>query len=147
MINVPTSESSVTVAVNNATINATSGNHLFFISGAANTFNLGGGIETITDSGSGGNTFNLPKASHGSAVFNAAALSNSDVFDLKAALAGTNWNGSASSLGSYLHTLGSGSNTELLVSSAATRHVSGTLLATFDNQTVNLSTILAHSVI
>jgi beta-glucanase (GH16 family) len=146
VINVPASEASVSVTVNNAMINATSGNHLFFISGNANTFNLSGGIESITDSGSGGNSFKLPAAGNGSAVFNAPVLTNGDVFDLKAALAATNWTGSSSSLGSYLHPVTSGANTELLVSTTAGGKGAGTLLATFDNQTVKLSTILAHSI-
>jgi sugar lactone lactonase YvrE len=146
VITVPASEASVSVAVISSTINATSGNHTFLISGHADTFNLSGGVETITDSGSGGNTFKLPAAGSGSAIFNAAVLSDGDVFNLAAALSGTSWTGSSSTLGSYLHTLQSGANTELLVSAKATRHGTGTLLATFDNEKLSLSTILSHSV-
>jgi hypothetical protein len=146
VITVPSSETSLTVAVNSATINASGGNHLFMISGDDNTFNLSGGIETVTDSGSGGNTFNLPAAGHGSAVFSATVLTIGDVFGLATALAATGWTGSSDSLHSYLHIEQSGANTELLVSANATRHASGTLLATFDNASVSLSAILAHSI-
>ncbi len=144
-VTVPATEASVSVAVISATINASSGNHSFIVSGHSDTFNLSGGVETITDNGSGANTFKLPAAGSGSAVFNAAVLSNADVFDLTTALSGTSWTGSASTLSSYLHTLQSGANAELLVSAAATRHGTGTLLATFDNSSASLTTILAHS--
>jgi hypothetical protein len=146
VITVPASQASATIAVNNATINATGGNHLFFISGNTDTFNPSGGTETITDSGTGGNTFNLPPAGNGSVVFTNPVFNNHDVFDLSATLAATGWNGSASSLGSYLHTKESDGNTELLVSTNASRHASRTLLATFDSQDVKLSTILTHSI-
>lgn len=142
-ITISASEANVSVAAISATINVTSGNHTFIISGHSDTFNLSGGVETITDRGSG-SMFRLPAAGHGSAIFNAAVLSNGDVFDLTSALDGTAWTGSASTLSSYLHTRQSDANTELLVSATATRHVAGTLLATFGGST-SLSTILAHS--
>jgi hypothetical protein len=144
VITVPSGQSDATVAVNNATINATGGDHLFFISGNNNTFNLGGGTETITDSGSG-NTFNLPAAGNGSLIANAAVLSNGDTFNLATALEATSWDGSASSLGSYLHTEQVGGNTALLVSDSASNSASGTVLATFGQANVSLATILAHS--
>jgi hypothetical protein len=146
VVDVAADQSSVTVTLSSASINATSGDHLFFISGHADTFNLSGGVETITDSGSGSNAFNLPAAGNGSAVFNAAVLTTGDVFDLAAALKGTAWNGSADTLGSYLHTTEVAGNAELLVSNAATTAASGTLLATFESSTASLSTILAHSI-
>ena len=69
------------------------------------TFNLSGGVETVTDGGTGGNTFNLPAAGNGSAIFNAAALTDGDVFGLKAALAATQWTGPPNTLSSFLHTV------------------------------------------
>jgi hypothetical protein len=145
VITVPATEASVTVALSSATINAASGNHLLFISGSSDSFNLSGGVETIQDSGSGGNTFDLPAAGNGSAVFNAAVLADADVFNLTAALAGTAWTGSASSLSSFLHVAHLNGDTELQVS-AVSAHRSGIVLATFDSSTVTLSTILSHSV-
>jgi hypothetical protein len=145
VVNVPSTQASTTIAVSNATINASGGNHIFFISGHGDTFNLGGGVETITDSGSGGNIFNLPATGSGSAVFNAAVLTDGDVFGLKAALAATQWTGTSNTLGSFLHTLQSGANTQLLVSAAPTSAATGTLLATFNSSNLSLSTILAHS--
>jgi beta-mannanase len=144
VITVPASQAGVTVSAIGATINATSGNHLFFISGHADTFNLSGGTETVTDSGSGSNMFRLPAAADGSAVFTTGVLSNADVLDLTAALKGTSWTGSASSLGSYLHVEQSGTNTELLVSASASG--SRTLLATFEASKALLATILSHSI-
>jgi hypothetical protein len=145
VVNVPGNEANVSVPVNNATINAGSGNHAFFISGNTNTFNLSGGKETITDNGSGGNTFSLPAAGNGKATFNAAVLNNGDTFDLSAALKATSWDGSADSVNSYLHTRHMGGNTQLFVSSSASNWHGGTLLATFDNTHASLSTVLSHS--
>jgi hypothetical protein len=144
VIHVPAHKVHFSVAATSAIINATRGNHLFFISGSNDTFNLGGGAETITDSGEGGNTFNLPAAGNGSAVFNAAVLTDGDVFNLKAALAETAWTGSPSTLSSFLHTEQVGANTELLVSEQSGG--TGVLLATFKDSTASLSTILDHSV-
>jgi parallel beta-helix repeat protein len=146
VITVPTSQASVAVTVSSATINALSGSHTFLVSGASDTFSFAGGTETVTDSGTGGNTFNLPAAGNGSAIFNAAALTDGDVFNLTTALDNTAWNGSASSLRSYLHTVSINGNTELLVSAHSSRHGgTGTLLATFDNTNASLTTILSHS--
>ena len=146
VVAVAASQSSVTVTLSSATINAASGNHLFFISGHADSFNLAGGVETITDSGTGGNTFKLPAAGSGSAVFNAAVLTDADVFDLTAALKGTSWTGSASTLSSYLHSAEVSGNAELLVSATATTKATGTLLATFDSSNATLTTMLAHAI-
>ncbi len=145
VITVPASTTYVTIAVTTETIDATAGNHMVLISGNHDSFNLSRGVETIVDNGGGGNIFHLPAAGMGSAAFNASALTKGDVFDLKTVLAATQWNGSTRALGSYLHTVGSGANTELLVSTAASRSASATLVATFDNQHVGLSTILAHA--
>lgn len=146
IITVPSTQTRDAITVSNATINASGGNHLFFISGNTDTFNLKGGVETITDNGSGGNTFNLPAAGQGSYVFTNSVLANADTLDLTTALAATKWNGSASSLGSYLHVKQANGNTELLVSATSGRHAARTLLATFDNQSASLSKILAHSI-
>ena len=145
VVSVPASEASVPVGFINGTVNVSSGDHLFFISGHADTFNLSGGSETITDGGSGLNTFNLPAAGNGSAIFNAAALTDGDLFGLKTALAATKWTGSTSTLSSFLHTAPVGATTELLVSTTPAGSGTGTLLATFATSNVSLSTILAHS--
>jgi hypothetical protein len=141
---VPPSLATVPVSVISGVISASSGNHTFLITGHADTFNLSGGVETITDSGSGGNTFNLPAAGNGSAIFNAATLANADVLGLQTALAATQWTGSAGTLSSFLHTAQSAGNTQLLVSRTASG--STTLLATFNTPNVSLSTILAHAI-
>jgi hypothetical protein len=132
--------------VNNATIDATGGNHMVLISGNTDTFNLSGGTEQITDSGTGGNTFRLPTAGNGSLHFTNPVLNSNDVFDLSSTLAGTGWDGSAGSLGSYLHTKYRGGNTDLFASTSASKQASGTLVAAFNNQDVKLSTILMHSI-
>jgi hypothetical protein len=140
---VAASQATVPVGFINGTVNATSGSHAFFITGSSDTLNLSGGTETITDSGKGGNTFNLPKAGGGSAIFNATTLTDGDVFGLKTALAATGWTGSTSTLSSFLHVVNVGATTELTVSAAAGG--TGTLLATFNTSNVSLSTILAHA--
>jgi hypothetical protein len=146
VITVSGTQSSLTIAVNDAAVNATTGNHMIFVTGTSDSFNLSGGTETILDTGAGGNTFHLPPADNGKAVFNALALSNTDVFDLTTPLANTTWSGSGRSLGSYLHVVQSGGNTELLVSAKSSRH-GGTLIATFDNVQADLVTIRSHLIL
>jgi hypothetical protein len=117
---------------------------MFFISGNTDTFKLSGGIETITDSGSGGNTFTVPVAGDGKLVFTNSVLDNQDTLDLSATLANTQWDGSASSLESYLHVQEVNGNTRLSVSN--TPDGPQTSVAVFQHQNVALSTILAHSI-
>jgi hypothetical protein len=142
-VSVPSSETSVKISASMETINATSGNHMVFISGSHDVFSLSGGTLTVSDTGSD-NRFQLPAAGKGTAVFNAAASTNGDMFDLTTALAATKWSGSASTLSSYLHVVQTARNTELLVTANAASS-GGTLLATFDGAKLSLSTILAHS--
>ena len=144
-ITVPASESSTTISATQATVNATSGDHMLFITGNANTFNLSGGNETVTDNGSGGNTFVLPAAGNGSVAFNAAVLNNGDVFDLTTALGATSWDGSADTLSSYLQVQQANGTTSLLVSNDGASGAGGTMVASFANTQVSLATILAHS--
>jgi hypothetical protein len=113
---------------------------MFFIAGNTDTFNLSGGTDTIIDNGSGGNTFTIPTAGNGKVVFSSPVLDNNDMLDLSASLAKTQWDGSASTLDSYLHVRG----TRLYVSNTPSGHQ--TLVATFQHQSASLSTILAHSI-
>ena len=146
VVDVPAQPTNATISVSNATINVKSGNHLLFISGNHDTFNLGGGVDTVADRGTGSNTFVLPAAGNGSAVFSASTLSDGDVFDLSTTLAATSWSGSARSVGSYLHTTQVGGKTELLVSANATRASQGTVVATFNAPNISLGTLLSHSI-
>ena len=146
VITVPGSQANVSVGVNGAIISAGSGDHLFLISGNACTFNFSGGTETVRDSGRGGNTFTLPPAGLGSAIFNAATMTNGDSFNLRAALAATQWDGSASTLQSYLHISLTNGNTELWVSLTPAVHSAEMLLATFEGQKFGLSAILSHAI-
>jgi beta-glucanase (GH16 family) len=134
-----------TISASHTSLTDSSGNHLIFITGSDNTLSLSGGTDTVIDSGAGGNTINLPAAGNGSVGFNWESIAAGDVFNLKTALAATSWDGSASDVGSFLHTTQSNGSTQLLVTSSATSQATGTLLASW-NADYSLAQILAHAV-
>ena len=111
---IPASQVDATENVSNATITATSGNHMVFIDGTGDTVALTGGVDTITGNGSG-NTILLPAAGTGSVDVYGSVFSNGDTIDLKQLLAATSWNGQEYRLSRYLvmTTSGAGANAVL----------------------------------
>jgi beta-glucanase (GH16 family) len=138
-------EGTVTISSQYASISATGGNHLIFITGSDNKLTLSGGTETVLDEGAGGNTFYLAAAGNGSIGFNWESIAAGDVFNLATPLAGTSWDGSAGDVGNFLHTVQSNGTTQLLLTTSATSQATGTLLASW-NGNYDLSQILAHAV-
>jgi hypothetical protein len=118
---------------------------MVFISGSGDLVKLTGGANTITDTGSG-NTYILPAAGQGTDAFSSNVLASGDTLDLKIALVATNWNGATASLSNYLTVTDTTKGAVLAI--AATSGGTGTTIATITGATsLNLSTLLAHSII
>lgn len=144
-ITVPASESSATISASGMAVSATSGNHMVYITGRADTVNLSGGTDTITDSGSG-NIYVIPPASDGYDTFTTNILANGDTLDLRSALAATHWNGTASRVSKYLSV--SDSSQGAVLSVAVRAGGAGVAIAMIDGATTtSLSGILAHALI
>jgi hypothetical protein len=117
---------------------------MVFIQGSNDTVTLTGGTETITDTGSK-NTYAVPVAGTGSLAFASNILATTDLLDLRPALSGTAWNGSAATIGSYLHVTDTAQGATLSVSAAAGG--AAVTVATFAGATTaSLKTVLAHSI-
>ncbi|HET6609736.1 MAG TPA: hypothetical protein VFG62_23905, partial [Rhodopila sp.] len=143
-ITIGAGESSATVSQSQVSVVATSGTHMLFLSGQGDIVTLTGGADTVTDSGSG-NTYVLPAAGKGSVAFTNNVLTINDTLDLKPALAATTWNGSSSTLGSYLTVSDSASGATLSIANAAGG--TGTVIATIGGATnASLQTVLAHAI-
>ena len=82
-------------------ITAGSGTELIIISGQNDTINLTAGTDTLTDSG-GSNTLVLPSTSGLTVQIRNNVVALNDTLDLRAAMAGTSWNGQSSDLANYL---------------------------------------------
>ncbi len=119
-----------------------SGNNLLFISGSGDIVNLSGGANTITDTGQG-NTYILPAGGNGTDTFTSDITAAGGTLDLTAALAATDWNGSASTLANYVTVADSASGAVLSV--APTSGATGVGIATIDGATTaTLSSLLPH---
>jgi hypothetical protein len=143
-ITIASGTASDTVAQSEVSIAATSGNHVLFLSGSDNIVSLSGGADTVTDSGRV-NTYVLPASGNGTVTFSSNILSTGDTLDLKAALAATDWNGSASTLPKYLTVADSATSATLSI--AATSGGSGVAIATIDGaSSATLTSLLAHAI-
>jgi hypothetical protein len=135
---------SATVSQSQVSVAATSGTHMVFISGSNDTVSLQGGNDTITDTGKS-NTYVMPTAGKGYNTFTSDILAQSDTLDFRSALATTNWAGTASTLGNYLHVTDSSSGA--VISMSATANGTAVGVATIQGGgSETLSSILAHSI-
>jgi hypothetical protein len=142
-VTIAANQTSTTVGGNAVSVNATSGNHMVFISGTGDTVSLSGGTDTVTDTGSS-NTYVLPAAGKGYDTFTNNVLTSTDNLDLRTALAATNWNGSATTLSTYLTVTNSSHGAVLSI--APTSGGTATGIATIDGATgTTLSGLLAHA--
>nr|WP_294547210.1 cellulase family glycosylhydrolase [uncultured Rhodopila sp.] len=131
-----------TVSQSQVSVQAASGNGLLFISGSDDTVTLPGGAGTITDTGQG-NTYILPAAGTGTDTFTSDITATGGTLDLTAALAATNWDGSASTLPNYVTVADSSAGAVLSV--APTSGGPGVAIATIDGAaTATLSSLLPH---
>ncbi len=143
-VTIASNQSTQTVAWDKVSVIATSGNHMVFIGGTGDTVTLSGGTDTITDTGSA-NTYVIPAAGKGYDHFTTNVLTAGDTFDLRTALAATNWNGAASTLSKYL-SLAPQSQAAVL-SIAPTSGGVGVAVATIDGAaTTTLTGLLSHAI-
>ena len=138
------SDTDVTVSDSNIFIQAIAGSRMMLINGTNDTVNVNGGTNKITDSG-GHNTFVLPPAGQGLDDISGDVFAKADTLDLGPALAATNWSGSSSSIGHYVHVVMSGNDAQVMVSRRSDG--SGTLIADLRGVgSTNLQGLLAHSI-
>jgi hypothetical protein len=143
-ITIAAGTASATVSQSQVSVAATSGTHMVFISGSNDTVSLQGGNDTITDTGQS-NTYVIPSAGKGYDTFTSDVLTQSDTLDFRSALAKTDWAGTASTLGSYLHVTDSSSGAVIGISATANGTAVG--VATLQGgSSETLSSILAHSI-
>jgi hypothetical protein len=143
-ITIAAGTASTTVSQSQVSVAATSGTHMLFISGSNDTVSLQGGNDTITDTGKS-NTYVIPTASKGYDTFTSDVLKQTDTLDFRSALAKTNWAGTASTLGSYIHVTDSSSGAVIAMSATANGTAVG--VATIQGGgSETLASILAHSI-
>ena len=129
----------------NNSITTGPGNDTISYAGSGNTINAGAGNNVLQDSGTD-NTIVMPAAGNGYDDVFGYVLETGDTLDFRAALAATNCNGSASTVGGYLHVSVSGANA--VISISATAGGAATPVATLEGAgDVSLATLLAHSTI
>ena len=125
------------------TITTGSGNDTITFAGTGNVINAGGGTNWLVDDGQS-STLVIPAANAGNDTIYGSELSNGDTFDLRSALAATNWNGASSALSQYLHLSSKGGVETLSISSKA--NGSSAAVAQFENTgSFSLTTFLAHA--
>ena len=133
---------STTVSDSQVPVTAAAGNHMLFLSGSGDTVSLSGGTSIIIDTGAS-NTFVLPAAGNGTNTFTTDILSLGDTLDLKAALAATDWSGSAATLSDYVTVTDPGQTATLSI--AAVSGGAGVAIATIDGvSNATLTSLLAH---
>jgi len=103
-----------------AFISTGSGKDTITVAGSGNTISAGGGTNVINAVDAGSDRFVMPVASQGFDTITGFLESNGDVLDLRAALAATSWNGSATKLANYLKVTDSGGNTNLAIAAKGT---------------------------
>jgi hypothetical protein len=121
------------------TITTGAGSDKISLAGSGNVVDAGTGSNSIYDTGTN-NTIVLHTGGLDELYGNFPA--NGDVLDVSAALAGTTWNGSASTLGSYITTapINSGTGTQILLSQTAAG--AGTAIANLHLASVTTSQVL-----
>jgi len=125
------------------TIVTGAGNDIISIAGAGNTVNGGTGINIINDSG-GGNTIVMPAAGAGMDQIFGYVVQNGDKFDFTAALRATAWDGTAATVGQFLHVATLANDAMISISKLA--NGAATMVADLhDSGTVSMTTLLAHS--
>ena len=128
------------------TITTGAGDDFIFVGGSNNVVDAGGGNNTIYDMANPGDTIVMPSAGNG--FDNVTVTPGADPFlDFRTALAGTDWNGAAATLPSYIHVASDSGGTSISLS--ATANGGATAIASV-SQLVgpqwDLSAVLAHAV-
>jgi hypothetical protein len=128
----------------NNTITTGAGDDKINLASSGNTVTAGDGINEVTET-IGGNTFVLPTANNGMMDLFGISLSNDDKLDLRPALAATNWNGSASTIGNFVRVAMEGDDALVLISKRA--HGAGSIVADLHGAgATNVQGLLAHAI-
>lgn len=147
VMTVASSQRSITVpaTVIGSQVLAVSGNHTVLLGGSGDTVRMTGGTETIQESGQT-NTFVVPAAGEGLYDITGPVLSNGDVFDFRAALSNTRWDGLAGDVGSYLH-ISQRNGASMVSISTGPSGGSTTVLKLENTPSLSVQTLLGHSII
>ena len=132
------------------TITTGAGNDTIRIVGSGNVVNAGAGVNHIDDSGSGtSNTIVLPLAGQGTDTIQGYVPQDHDMLDLRSLLAATKWTGSTATLGNFLH-VGAPDGIDAVISVTPNGNFGGpsyNVATLVDSGPINLSTLLAHSLV
>ena len=145
VINGGTGTDSIWAGGNTTSIVAGTGTESITITGQSDVINLTAGSDTLTDQGSH-NTIVLAAAPGTPAQINGNVIAAGDTFDLRAALATTNWSGSMSNLSSYLSVTDVGSKSMIFLSGSGAG--AGSEIAVLNNSSgLTYQGLLAHSIL
>lgn len=125
------------------TITTSGGNDTISFAGSGNVIDAGGGSNVLEDSGSG-STIVMPGAGQGMDDIFGYVLQNGDVLDFRAALAATQWDGSAATLGAYLQ-VGAAGNDAIISLSTTAGGAAVQIADLRDSGPVGLAGVLAHA--
>lgn len=119
-------------------------NDVIRVAGSGNRVDASSGHNTIMDSGHN-NTIVLPGAGQGTDDLYGYILQNDDVLDLRAAMAGTSWDGSSASLSHYLSITPVNNGGDLQVSLSRTASGSASVIAVLHGEgSVDADHVLQH---
>jgi parallel beta-helix repeat protein len=142
-VTIAADQTNATVSQSQISVAATAGDHIVMITGTGDVISLTGGNNTVTENGNG-NLLGLPAAGQGSDTFTNNIFYQGDDLDLTAALAATDWNGSASTLPQYLSLTPNSTGETLSISPTAGG--TGVAIANIGgNFNGSLDFLLAHS--
>lgn len=130
----------------NDTITTGAGNDAIYFAGSGNVIDAGAGDNMLSDSGNNG-AIVLPGAGQGSDTIYGYVMQNGDRLDLRPMLAGTQWNGSSSTIGNFISTGLSGNSAVISVNPSGVAGGTSYKVATLmDSGNVDLNTLLGHSI-
>jgi hypothetical protein len=126
------------------TITTGAGHDVIRFAGTGNVVDGGTGWNQLYDTGSG-NTIRIQAGAYDGIFGFTKAI---DTLDLRPVLAGTTWNGSASTLGSYLHVASSNAGKDTMLSLSKTAGGAGSTIAVLhDTGSMTLATLLKSATI
>src|SRR6185312_13670656 len=113
--------------------------------GANNSVDAGGGNNLLFDSGTN-NTIVLPGASQGYDDIYGYTMTNGDMFDMRAMLSGTGWNGDLAGIGNFVSVAASGNDAVISVNPSGTAGGSYAVATLEGTGPVSLGTLLSHAI-
>jgi len=113
--------------------------------GWGNTIDAGGGNNVLEDSGNN-STIVLPGAGQGNDDIYGWVMQNGDQFDLRSLLAQTSWNGDGGSIGDFVKVNMAGADAIISVDPSGSGGASYNVATLRDPGSMDLSSLLAHSI-